>query len=1146
MAIRQPPSSIKDANLRGFLSELRNAIGKTGEQVNQVAMRVRQITNTPQPPTEPPDPGPPGPPGPPGEPGDGLAPPAPISLTATSDAWAIRLTWEQPADMPADYDQTEIWCRNATSGDKLLAGSLRGNQFVFTGLDDHLLSNDETWYFWVRNKDVENLFSGYYPNNDVGVEGKALPSPEDYIDDLTGDITEGTLWDYLGAKIGLLQGPAGLPDSVNARLASQYNDLVQRIDSIEVSGNGTIDPIEIWHFDASVQGWTVTGTGASVSMVNGVLVVTAGSTAATVLSAALATPFSGSAYRAIRARLKQVKAAPTDSDWNRTVVYKETGSSTVYEYIPDTSMEAPGSLTGFIDYDWDLAEETGENWISSTISQVGFKLAAGQTLHFDWVAVGRIAPGASYSQVEAVRVLSDNKTRVFFQATAPTNPYSDGYALKANDLWFDTDDGNKPYRWNGSVWAETTDTRLADSWAEIYDIRTANANPSGAAAQRINGIAANATSAMATGAANTAAIQAEATARANEDAALAQQIDQITAGVNYSSRVFIQTTAPVSDSNYTLKTNDLWYDTSVSGKVTLKYWDGDSWEVRRSEAKTFYKTTAPTVATDGALLEGDLWFDTDDNNKPYIRSGSSWVSVLEGYINTLADAKITTFEQTKVGYATVTSGFSYNGVDYVAGNLFDNNGQIWTKAHVDTWNAANPTRLLTWNAKLPIATAIKQVRVSDGATSATIEQQFAAKKDIDNKLLAQYTVKIDNNGWVSGFGIASEQQADGTVYSDFGIRADRFWLGAPSSPTNTNGVGVDFHVLNSSTGLVGASVSAKRADGTDFRMGYFRTTSALAANVGDWIHIKDARTSNRATPNDGWNQSFKVFGKGGFSYKNSSGATVNSSALPYLGGVTTNLIAIDFGTATSIQDAYTALSTATPPNNYPTKAVGPAVIPFIVTTTTRTIDGVSVPPGVYITDTYIRNATITNAKIADAAITMAKITKVIQSANFNGGFKVNGDLDPANPGTTGWAIDQPGTAILNSLIVRTGNLATNAVTSIIANSTNGLMSWRPADLAYPIAVPLDGTRGRIALIITITIQAPSNAGCAVFFQAVVNNVRKDFKVAYSSAANGYGSCTIITYDNSLSTTMNIGLDSTVVGGAPAYWSWGYILMDIKR
>lgn len=58
---------------------------------------------------------------------------------------------------------------------------------------------------------------------------------------------------------------------------------------------------------------------------------------------------------------------------------------------------------------------------------------------------------------------------------------------------------------------------------------------------------------------------------------------------------------------------------------------------------------------------------------------------------------------------------------------------------------------------------------------------------------------------------------------------------------------------------------------------------------------------------------------------------------------------------------------------------GDLITPFIVTTAT-TINGESVPAGVYINDAYIRNGTIVQAKIADLAVDTAKIADLAVSA----------------------------------------------------------------------------------------------------------------------------------------------------------------------
>ena len=57
---------------------------------------------------------------------------------------------------------------------------------------------------------------------------------------------------------------------------------------------------------------------------------------------------------------------------------------------------------------------------------------------------------------------ADGKIVSFFQASAPT-------ATGVGDIWFDTDDGNKMYRWNGSSWVVAQDTLITTAISDAAD-----------------------------------------------------------------------------------------------------------------------------------------------------------------------------------------------------------------------------------------------------------------------------------------------------------------------------------------------------------------------------------------------------------------------------------------------------------------------------------------------------------------------------------------------------------------------------------------------------------------------------------------------------------------------------------------------------
>lgn len=89
------------------------------------------------------------------------------------------------------------------------------------------------------------------------------------------------------------------------------------------------------------------------------------------------------------------------------------------------------------------------------------------------------------------------------------------------------------------------------------------------------------------------------------------------------------------------------------------------------------------------------------------------------------------------------------------------------------------------NADAANATSITQVSARlNNVGGVTLEQRFNAQASNLSGLNAQYTVKINNNGHVSGFGLASVP-INGSPVSTFAVVADRFVIAAPNGATTT-------------------------------------------------------------------------------------------------------------------------------------------------------------------------------------------------------------------------------------------------------------------------------------------------------------------------------------------------------------------------
>lgn len=124
------------------------------------------------------------------------------------------------------------------------------------------------------------------------------------------------------------------------------------------------------------------------------------------------------------------------------------------------------------------------------------------------------------------------------------------------------------------------------------------------------------------------------------------------------------------------------------------------------------------------------------------------------------------------------------------------------------------------------ATARQNLAATVGNVSAALQEEKTVRADETGDLFGQYTVKIDLDGYVTGYGLASSV-VDGVPTSEFIVRADSFAIGAPgvpavgymlpfvvqSTPTTINGESVPAGVYMNDAFIVNGSITnAKIAD----------------------------------------------------------------------------------------------------------------------------------------------------------------------------------------------------------------------------------------------------------------------------------------------------------------------------------------------
>jgi hypothetical protein len=122
------------------------------------------------------------------------------------------------------------------------------------------------------------------------------------------------------------------------------------------------------------------------------------------------------------------------------------------------------------------------------------------------------------------------------------------------------------------------------------------------------------------------------------------------------------------------------------------------------------------------------------------------------------------------------------------------------------------------------------------SNATTISQEALVREGETGQLFAKYTVKIDQNGYVTGYGLASTAN-NGTPTSEFAVRADRFFIASPSGPGITPTA--PFIVQTTPTVINGVAVPV----GTYIADGYIKNGTITNAKIAN-AAIDNAKIAN--------------------------------------------------------------------------------------------------------------------------------------------------------------------------------------------------------------------------------------------------------------------------------------------------------------
>ena len=395
-------------------------------------------------------------------------------------------------------------------------------------------------------------------------------------------------------------------------------------------------------------------------------------------------------------------------------------------------------------------------------------------------------------------IIYDNfvlNNRTFWQPTAPVS--TDLYELRVNDTWINSSQGNIVFVWDGSQWLPANDVRISEQGIAIQAILTMDNDLLNETAfyQQITNVTAYA---------------------------------GVTSRVFYQNE---EPPNPYPDETqengeYILKEGDQWFDTdydtsndTVLGGTPAHYVYQNGWksatdvritgswgaitevETAIANPTTAFAQTIKQIKADVVTADSKAQAAITELNQTFSDGTSAMaLSIRDLQANTDGslgelDAAVTNIEQAQIG------------VCYIGGSPSDQTNKSACQAAGGTWQVG-----------IPFASSVKQVTINDGNGIGTIEQKFQVHKtDIDNAerdaadaynlgyqafldansaqetaddakadagtaledlidvnsdlsdIFAQYTIKIDVNGKVAGFGLMN----DGAT-SAFIVNANKF------------------------------------------------------------------------------------------------------------------------------------------------------------------------------------------------------------------------------------------------------------------------------------------------------------------------------------------------------------------------------------
>lgn len=754
-------------------------------------------------------------------------PPTPGDVMATAGLSFVFIETDEP-----QFEQGHGYLRTLVYGAKFVNGALptfanavKVHEFV--GKVGSFPSEPKTqWHIWVKWLSADGVESAVPAGGTNGFQASTANDVSKLLEAMLGQVTASQLHGTLGSRVDLIDGPAGLANSVAARVANEATVRSSADASLQASVN-------------TVQANLVSAQGSLQASIDGANAVRAAGDA--VLAARSDVLSAAHAAGALNADPLMSSLAEFWSLGSGTAPARVVGSSTNW-FAFRSSAEAWYHEKRRIPFDRSKTYRVSARARRSGGDDGSFYLVIQA-----WDASGAQVPSWGFGATWSFYAVSGTSPgTAWTDYSVPFSASTHGFPANVTAISVGV---IQSYNASNGGWMEVEQVRMvddtgakaaADLSAVIQAEQTARVNGDSANAASINTVSARLNSggdvAQSIVTAQTAASAAQASANSAQGAAntVASSVTTLQSRINrvMNYRIVARGAGDTTGGVPGMFAEDGTQLHGVARSHTLVVLNGTTGVELSHQTYDVYGNGANTSGRNAATLAADL--NALDMNKVvvlYTYDEPSTNSTAGGLPAALkrCGATQTTLDRIKFHGAYLLVGIpgmgEGSGIERYAGDV-GSSSQAWVELQLQLVNG-RPVGLAG-------GAAVPQL-------AAVVQQETSTRASETGYLGAQWTVRMTAGNVAGGFGLSgsSAPGAGGTI--DFGVRANRFFVAPPEGVSGVGNI-VPFTVqttpfTNPSTGEVlpaGVYMSAAYIRDLQVALGRFQQaviTSAMIANL---------------------------------------------------------------------------------------------------------------------------------------------------------------------------------------------------------------------------------------------------------------------------------------------------------------------------